>query len=93
METIYPPAFGSAGCTTPWSTYATEVDYLRVFWNMHGASGASFGQIVDWLDLAFDSSQSNAYDELEDAANDESTPSIVNTRWDYYKWYHGVDHP
>jgi hypothetical protein len=88
------------GGGSPLSGCGVELDWLRVFWDVHTNSGSgldpSFTTIAGWLDTATPWTQSYAYNELEAEANDVA--GALNTNWDASKGssgsdVNGVDHP
>jgi hypothetical protein len=91
MESVFPSNFSVAGCTTPFTGKAVEVDYLRVLWNMHtdSTSPPTFTSIVDWL-VGAGVSSTTCFSQLDSEAN--TVGGQLNTNWDTNKTRHGVDH-
>jgi hypothetical protein len=77
------------------NNHGTELDWLRTFWDVHTRGAApdpSFTSIVSWLDTADAWSETTAYDELDEEADDLGDENELNTNWDWAKNLNGVDH-
>jgi len=70
-----------------------EVDWIRIFWDVHTAGAApdpTFTSVLDWLDFAGDFTAQSVYGALNASAatfNDD-----LEANWDNWKFVDGVDY-
>lgn len=80
-------------CIGPYSGRATEMDYLRVLWNVHtdGSTPPSFTDIARWIRDSAPFTQNDVYDRLEELADPRNDSLEAN--WDANKGPHHVNNP
>ncbi len=84
-------------CSTPFSGYGVQIDWLKAFWDVHTNGGVDLGDFVDWLWDAswfwgWSQSWSDPYIQLDDAADDcGSACDDLDANWDVAKTSNGID--
>lgn len=80
-------------CHSPYAGKATELDYTRVFWNVHtdGATPPTFTNVALWIRDSGPVTDTNVYTQLDARAN--IVGGSLNTNWDANKAPHDVDNP
>jgi hypothetical protein len=73
--TLLPTAYMENACgalDSELPSHGTEVDWVRVYWNVHTEGGAArpdFWDMMHWMDVADDWSAFNTYTKLDEAAD------------------------
>lgn len=78
-------------CNTPWGGKGTDIDWTRQFWDMRTASTpVTIPEMINWFSSASSWGRGDGYSKLNSEAN--SIGGNLNTVWDQFKGYNGIDH-
>lgn len=92
-HTNFPVAFMESTCNAPFQGHGVELDWLRVFWDVHTDTMAgtrpSFTAMVNWMLKAGAWTRSTAYDVLDARAQSEAND--LRSNWNNAKAINGVD--
>ena len=98
-EGVFPAPFMETECGVPWDGRAVELDWFRLFWDLHTSENAAqptkptFTAILRWLDSAQAWGAENAFNCLDAAINNHGIGENLRVRWNSLKVENGVDHP
>jgi len=89
METDCTDANSQAG-------HGNETDWQRTYWDLVDPSGATqqatMREVLDFLDRGTGFTSTNYYTVLNTASDHASTPDYLETRWDSFAPFNGIDH-